>query len=149
MRGLRKNKKPLYYANLVSTGTEYLTSEEGYAKTVMVSGEAHLIETGKITRVFGDPSSFIGHITPVGIETYAHGNTSEPTPQGIDVSKYDGFLSLMKDEISADEASVIWENSTPAYRDDGSPDPDSADWIVSRVAKTMNYVVYLLKAVPK
>lgn len=76
MRKLRKNDKWLYYANLEETKTEYLIGEDGYEKTVIVNGEARLIETGANNRVFGTPVRFLGHITPTGIETYAHGNES-------------------------------------------------------------------------
>lgn len=149
MRKLRKNDKWLYYANLEETKTEYLTGEDGYEKTVIVNGEARLIETGVKTRVFGAPVRFLGHITPTGIETYAHGNESYPMAQGIDTSAYDGFLSTMAPDVPLTEESLIWEVTEPAYKADGTPDEHSADWIISRVAKTLNYAVYLLKAVPK
>lgn len=149
MRQLRKNDKWLYYANLNDTTTEYLTDADGYEKTVIVNNEARMIETGDSKRVFSEPVLFLGHITPTGIETYAHGNESYPLPQGIDISAYDGFLATMAYDIPITETSLIWETSSPTYDSEGNVDPKSADWIVSRVAKTLNYAVYLLKAVPK
>ena len=149
MRQLRKNDKWLYYANLASTADEYLLDDDGYEKTVIVNGEARRIETGNSERTFDAPVKFLGHITPTGIETYAHGNESYPLPQGIDISAYDGFLATMADDIPITEESLIWENTTPTYDSEGNVDELSADWIISRVAKTLNYAVYLLKAVPK
>lgn len=149
MRKLRKNDKWLWYALLEEVETEYLTDENGIPKTVMVNGEARLIETGVSGRAFKEPVRFLGHITPTGIETYAHGNESYPLPQGIDISAYDGFLSTMAQDVPLTEESLIWETTEPKYRADGNLDEHSADWIISRVAKTLNYAVYLLKAVPK
>lgn len=149
MRQLRKNDVWLYYANLEEVSEGQLLDEDGNVKIVMVNGQARPIETGEMKRRFGTPVKFLGHITPTGIETYAHGNESYPLPQGIDISAYDGFLATMKDDIPVTEESVIWETSLPAYDNDGNVNPNSADWIISRVAKTLNYAVYLLKAKPK
>lgn len=55
----------------------------------------------------------------------------------------------MAPDVPLTEESLIWEVTEPAYKADGTPDEHSADWIISRVAKTLNYAVYLLKAVPK
>lgn len=149
MRQLRKNDKWLWYSNLEETTDGYLLDADGVPLTVMVNGEARQVETGETERKFLTVHKFLGHITPTGIETYAHGNESYPLPQGIDISAYDGFLATMADDIPVTEESLIWENTTPTYDNEGNVDPKSADWIVSRVAKTLNYAVYLLKAVPK
>lgn len=148
MRQLRKNDVWLYYANLANTTKEYATDANGNTLTVEVDGTTVPVETGNLKRHFATPVHFLGHITPTGIETYAHGNESFALPTGIDITAYDGFLATMKDDIPVTEESLIWETSIPTY-DNGEVNEHSADWIISRVAKTLNYAVYLLKAMPK
>ena len=162
MRMALKNKQNLKYSNLGETRPLYVV-EDGKIVTTEVDG----VETP-----VDEPVSFIANIIPVGSESYARGNIAVPHAYGIDISAYDALILTKAFEFPLTETSVIWHRSEPKYKtlenavmvdENGDEtfnpseavsvtsmevvDENSADYIVKRVATSMNVTLILLRRV--
>ena len=123
MRSLKKNEQNLYYARYVekipildADNFETGDYETGYSKPVFFSAN---ISAGKVTaqtEVFGKEIEFTR------------------TVSSTDLS------------LPIDETSLIWYESKPRLKADGTADPDSADYTVAApLAKGLNSVMIAIK----
>ena len=171
MRMALKNKQNLKYSNLGETRPLYVV-EDGKIVTTEVDGVETPVSNGYSNPVYDEPVSFIANIIPVGSESYARGNIAVPHAYRIDISAYDALILTKAFEFPLTETSVIWHRSEPKYKtlenavmvdENGDEtfnpseavsvtsmevvDENSADYIVKRVATSMNVTLILLRRV--
>ena len=169
MRTALKNKQNLKYSNLGEERPLY-TIEDGKIVTTEIDGVETPVSAGYTSPIYDEPVDFIGNIIPVGSESYARGNVAVANAYGIDISAYDALILMNAHELPVTETSVIWHRSEPKYKtlenavmvdengdetfnpseavsvtDMDVVDENSADYIVKRVATSMNITLILLR----
>lgn len=169
MRTALKNKQRLKYSLQGSTKPIYLV-EDGEIVTTEVDGTSVPVEAGYSNLIYQNPVDFIGNFIPVGSESYARGNVAVAKAYGMDISAYDALILMKAGELPVTETSVIWKTSAPTYKtiknailldengdetsdvseavsvgDLQAVDENSADYIVKRVATSMNICLILLR----
>jgi len=143
MRTLRKNKQPLYYANLIEEVDEYEVDEEGHLVVDYVdteTGVTHYVTTGRSILLYADPIEFDANISFSGGEIV----TQE---YGVDKSNYDASVVYDLNKYPITETSLIWFQHQPTFIGEGvmrRVDPDSADYKVVKVKPSLNYTKVLL-----
>lgn len=146
MRTLNRNKKRLYYANLLESEPIYEKNPDGTDKTIVVDGVATKVISGYTSNMYDDPVIFWGSLSLSGGEV-------ENVEYGIDDSAYDAVLIVNKtDNLPISETSLIWSVSEPRYiniQDETFTDPYSADYRVVRVSPSLNESKYLLTRIVK
>ena len=126
MRSLRRNKQHLYYAT--------------YDKKIQATDENGDF-TGDEETVYSKPAPFYENISP------AKGSSQEEVfGKSLDYSR---TVSTCNMALPIDEFSLIWIESNPVLKQDGTADGDSADYSVVAIARSLNSVVYALKKLPK
>ena len=137
MRTLNKNKQKMWYA---------LQSEELipiYDSYTDEDGVEHKVETGEYRRPYLLPVAFEGNIA-------TSGGDAESVEYGLDLADYEAILIVAKDSLPIGETSVIWLNTEPVINEDEeTSDESSADYIVRKVAPSLNYDKFILKKVVK
>lgn len=108
MRNLKKNNRPIHYAlydNEIpiydENGNEELETRAGYKTPVLFYAS---LSTGQ--------------------------SDAEESPFGKNVT-YDRVISTCDTSLPIDENSLIWVKNTPLCNDDGTVNPDSADYEVA------------------
>lgn len=146
MRTLVKNKQKMYYALLKGEEPEYVLDADGNKIVSFVDedGIIYYKETGNWVLTYYKPVPFSGNISMSGGEI----NTKE---YGIDISEYDALLVLDKDEIPIDEASLLWFESEPQFKDADKTilDPNKADYRVLAIKPSLNQLNVLLGRIVK
>lgn len=150
MRMLKKNKQKMYYANQDREVPVYEKDE--YGNIIYYEdeeGNSYPLDTGETELVYGEPKEFYGNIAMAGGEAM-------PVEFGINTSDYEAVLLLSKGEkdkegnvIVLKETSLIWFESEPAYKNDGTLDKTSADFTVVKGSPTLNVDRFVLKKVVK
>lgn len=144
MRTAMKNKQPIWWSKLSSETTEYKDCDDGTVLYTEIDGVQHRVETGVSTDAYTTPVEVNAHITPLGSESYARGNKALIEFQGIDISKYEALIVDVKGTFDFDETTIIWQQHEPSYLSSGAVDPLSADYIVRRVAYSLNNELFLM-----
>ena len=62
---------------------------------------------------------------------------------------YTKSISTTDMELPIAEGSLIWQDTEPKYKGDGTVDDLSADYKVVAIAKSLNSVVYAVKSLQK
>ena len=141
MRSLKKNNQKLMYSTYAGQITEYYRDSDGNIIYDEIDGE--LIPRIKCERAgYNNP-------VPFDINTSAGKGTAQEEVFGTDI---DFTRSICTTDLSLpiDERSIVWIESEPKYLDDGTVDPDSADYkVAAKPAKGLNSLVIALKALPK
>lgn len=144
MRTVRKNRVNLKYALKAESVPIYELDDEGNVIYDDVDGEMVPRETGEYQDGYMEPVDFKGNIS---YEFNYHKVNKRSF--GIEYGEYDCVLLMKKDELPLTETSLIFQFSTPQYLESGLVDPNSADFIVARIAPSLNIVRYLLKKTNK
>lgn len=116
MRCLVKNKVTFYYALL--NGKENLRDENGFL-------------TGDFRLNYGKPIKSKANISAAMGETTIR-QFGENVP-------YDKVIAMEKPDISIDEYSILWIDTMPVLKEDGTTDTPH-DYVVKQVARSLNSV---------
>jgi hypothetical protein len=116
MRGLVRNMQTFYYALYVRK--EEIKDEWGN-------------KTGEYEIIYGNPIKAKGNISAAQGETQSR--------QFGDTENYDKVITLCNKDIPIDEYSILWVDSSPVIKDDGSTDTPH-DYIVKKDARSLNVV---------
>ena len=140
MRLLKKNQQPLYYSTYAGQQTIYKRDENG--EIIYADEEKKVpIEIG-VRAGYNNPVLFHANISA------GEGSEKEDV-FGKDVD-YTRTISTSDLTLPIDELSIVWIESKPVYLEDGSADPNSADYkVAARPAKSLNQLMIALKALPK
>lgn len=123
MRLCRKNKTDLWYSLYKESEIIYLKDENGELVYQDVDGEQVPVEVGHKPPCYDTPVKFKGYIQ-------FQGGESEARAFGVSKDSYSHILVMRKDEIPIDETSLIISDET---------------YEVTKVAKSLNFVTYLLR----
>lgn len=123
MRGLVRNKSKFYYATYI--GETEILDEYGN-------------RTGEYKISYSEPKVYFANISPAQgrIEDRQFG-TSE---------NYDKVIVLDDRNVSIDEHSILWVDSLPNLKEDGTTDTPH-DYCVKQVARSINGVSIAIKKV--
>lgn len=130
------NQQTFYYANWQEKETEYQTDDDGNILYVQVNGTNRPIEK-EVPAHFSSPISFNASINMGGGNAVAK-------EFGIDESKYSATLITPKDLVNITNTSIIWFESEPTFKADGTVDETSCDYYVVKVSKSLLYDRYVL-----
>lgn len=123
MRSLRKNQQKLYYA----TYNSKIPILDGYG-----------FDTGEVKSGYNKPIEFSANISS------GKGSSGE-SAFGKDI-QFNRTLSSTDISLPIDEFSLIWYETEPKLLEDGTADPDSADYTVAApAAKSLNSLLIALK----
>ncbi len=140
MRGTaRKNKQALKYA--LYKGKEYIPQTDD-------NDEIVYDETGVPMRAGGTRASYHKPKEFYANIAFASGE-AEAAAWGVSVGDYDSKIVANRGELPLTETSLVFKDSKPKYRKDGSLDDKSADFRVVKVQPSLWHITYLLKRIEK
>lgn len=159
MRTLNKNKQKMFFAQFLATGMRYDTDDEWnpmYYETD--EGERIYTETSESMAYYSEPQEMKANIAESGGE-------AEAKEFGLSVGDYEAVLVYSRGEYPLKEGSYIWLDDTEVgYEYNGkevpvevdreivmmkTPDVSTADYIVLKTPKSLNFQKAILKAVVK
>lgn len=159
MRTLNKNKQKMFFSQFLATGMRYDTDDEWnpiYYETD--EGERIYTETSENMGYYSKPQEMKANITESGGE-------AEAMEYGLSVADYEAVLVYGRGEYPLKEGDYIWLDDTEVgYEYNGqevpveidgekvmmkTPDVSTADYIVLKVPKSLNFQKAILKAVVK
>lgn len=136
MRTLRKNRQKLYYALWLENQPVYERDRNG---NIRYDEDGDPLETGDYENQYTMPMEFKANI-------HGSGGRLQEMAYGV-YEDYDALLYVRKHDLPIKELTLIWYESAPRFRNDGSVDPASADYKVKRVPPSLDETVYLLEKV--
>lgn len=139
MRLALKNKQRLQYA--LYKGKEDIPQTDSN-NDVIYDETGEPMRSGSKKPTFGRPVDFFANIAFAGGE-------AEAEAYGVSIGDYDSKIVVPRGSLPITETSIIFKDSKPKYRSDGSLDDKSADFRVRKVQPSLNYTVYLLKRIEK
>lgn len=142
MRTLNKNKQKMYYALLDKEVPIYDLDDDGNIKYIEIDGVKVPVETGETRQAYSTPVEFKGNIAMQGGE-------SQAAEFGLNLGDYSAVLIPDKELLPITETSLIWHESEPVNGYDGLVDEHSADYIVVKLAPSLNSDRFVLKKVVK
>lgn len=123
MRSLKRNRQTFYYA-LYGTEVEEVDDEGNY--------------TGEITIGYENPVKAAGNISA---------SRGEASTEQFGISlDYDKIVCSCDMALPIDETTILWVDTTPILDEDGAT-KTKHDYIVKKVAKSLNSVQYAIKKV--
>lgn len=140
MRNLKKNQQNLWYSIFAESIPVYETDENGEIRYTMINGEKKPIIVEERAG-YTEPVLFCANISAARGE-------AEKDMFGISLD-YTKSISTTDMELPIAEGSLIWQDTEPRCKADGTIDDLSADYKVVAIAKLLNSVVYAVKSLQK
>lgn len=141
MRSLKKNMQKLHYSTYAESIPIYECDENGDIIYIEVDGE-------RIPAVAGEVA---GYNAPIewNANISAGKGAAEEAVFGKDID-FTRSISTTDTKIPIDELALFWTDSEVGYREDGTVDPDSADYkVAAPLARGINSLMIAIKALPK
>lgn len=136
MRSLRKNQQKMYYSTYAGQITIYQRDESGNIIYDEVDGE--LFPRELATKAgYSNPVSFYANIS-------AAKGSSDSEVFGVSLD-YTKTIATADMTLLISETSLIWYETEPVIKADGTVDEATADYAVVAVARSLNNVVYAIK----
>lgn len=140
MRSLKKNMQKLYYSLYLEQITIYEKDNDGNIIYDEIDGERYpriiAEKTGYNKPVFFDANVSAGK------------GTAQEDVFGKDID-FTRTISTTDLTLPIDELSLVWIESVPKYLEDGTVDPNSADYkVAAKPARSLNQLMIALKALP-
>lgn len=135
MRSLKKNMQKLHYSIYSEQITIYEKDSDGniYGE---IDGELYPRIIAE-KAVYSEPTEFYANIS-------AANGSSDSEVFGVSLN-YTKTISTTDMSLPISETSLIWFETEPVIKDDGTVDESSADYAVVAVARSLNNVVYAIK----
>lgn len=140
MRSLKKNAQRLYYSLYTESIPVYETDKNEEIQYTVINGQKVPI-TIEERAGYTKPVLFCANISA------ARGD-SQTDMFGIALD-YTKSISTTDINLPITEGSLIWQETEPKYKADNLIDDMSADYKVVAVARSLNNVVYAVKALQK
>ena len=141
MRDLKKNQQKLWYSTYADQITIYERDEFGEIVYDEIDGE-------KYPRIIAERA---GYNKPVFFDANvsAGKGTAQEDVFGKDID-FTRTISTTDLTLPIDELSLVWFENEPKYLEDGTVDPNSADYkVAAKPARSLNQLMIALKALPK
>lgn len=144
MRMLNRNAQKIKYSLEDGTWTVYEYGSDGLPKVAYTDEEGNVYYVEHETVKWTTPVEFNANIAMSGGE-------AEAMEFGLSISDYDAVIVVANDSVPLVIGSRIWHTSEVKYQDllNTVVDEKSADYVVRKVNKSLNYTKYVLKAVVK
>lgn len=142
MRTVLRNKKWLYYSRQGEKVPQYRRDLDGNIIYITVNGERIPAETGDMVFSYEDPVKILANI-------YVTGGQVEYQEYGHDFETFGAMIVCLKGEFPIDENTLIWDETEPVFKQDGTVDIDSADYRVKRATSNINEARYILERITK
>lgn len=140
MQSLKKNQSKLYFSTYNSVITVYERDENG--EIVYVDEEKTIPKIIAERAGYNKPVSFCANVS-------AGKGTAQEEVFGKDID-FTRTISTTDLILPIDELSLVWIESEPKYLEDGTVDPNSADYkVAAKPARSLNQLMIALKALPK
>lgn len=139
MRTASKNKQRLKYS--LYKGRQDVAVQDDN-DDVVYDETGVPMRSGSKLPFYGKPVEFMANIAFAGGE-------AEAEAYGVSIIDYDSKIVVPVGSLPITETSIIFQDSKPRYRKDGSVDDKSADFRVKKVQPSLHYTVYLLKRIEK
>ena len=139
MRTARKNVQRLKYALYKGRVNIAVTDNDD---DIVYDDSGEPLKSGSTRPSYGKPVDFLANIAFAGGE-------AEAEAYGISVDRYDSKIVVPRGALPLTETSIVFQDSKPKYRKDGTLDEKSADYRVVKVAPSLYYTVYLLQRIEK
>ena len=136
MRSLNKNKQKLWYSTYADQIIIYERDENGEIVYDEIDGELYPRIIAEKAG-YNNPVSFYANIS-------AAKGSSDSEVFGVSLD-YTKTISTSDMSLPISETSLIWFETEPVIKDDGTVDESSADYAVVAVARSLNNVVYAIK----
>jgi len=136
MRSLNKNKRTVWYATYSDCVTVYETDGQG---NVIYD----IVDDVQIPRIKAERAGYNSPV-PIQVNMSASKGKSVTEVFGAEL-KYTKTFSTSDLDLPISETSLIWFETTPGYRQDGSVNEATADYEVAAVAISLNEAVYALR----
>lgn len=134
MRECVKNWQKMYYSLRKDNMPVYEKDRNG---KILLDEDGDPIETGTYETLFSTPTMFYGDIQDSG------GSAVEEA-FGVSSADCDAILYKLRGSIPIRVMDLIWYAKEPDFKNDGSVDEKSADYVVKRVPPGLNEDIYLL-----
>lgn len=121
MRNLKRNQQKLYYS--LYKDKVQIIDDDGY-------------ETGDYKTGYDNPVLFYANIS-------AARGSSDADMFGINLS-YEKTICTCDMDLQITDGTLIWD-SKPRLKSDGAVDEESADYVVVKVARSINSISYAVK----
>lgn len=141
MRSLKKNMQKLYYSLYLEQITIYEKDNDGNIIYDEIDGERY-------PRIIAERA---GYNKPVFFDANvsAGKGTAQEDVFGKDID-FTRTISTTDLTLPIDELSIVWIESEPKYLEDGTVDPNSADYkVATKPARSLNQLMIALKALAK
>ena len=140
MRSLKKNMQKLYYSLYSEQITIYERDENGNIVYDEIDGDLY-------PRIIAERA---GYSEPVEfyVNISAAKGSSDSEVFGVSLD-YTKTISATDMNLTLNEMSLIWFETEPVIKDDGTVDESSADYAVVAVVRSLNNLVYAIKKLSK
>ena len=136
MRSLKKNMQKLYYSLYSEQITIYEKDNDGNIIYDEIDGERYPRIIAERAG-YGEPVEFYANIS-------ATKGSSDSEVFGVALD-YTKTISTTDMTLPVSEMSLVWYETEPVIKDDGTVEESSADYAVVAVARALNNVVYAIK----
>jgi hypothetical protein len=154
MRGLQKNKQNIYYSLLSGIREVYETDKhenivmdeidgEHYPHHGLYPGEHLYPAIGHIPRSIGERSVYEAPV-PLSVNISAARGSADVAVFGTDLDYSKTICTTIMD-LPITETSIVWYETEPVIRQDGTADEASADYSVVAIARSLTNVIYALR----
>lgn len=125
MRTARRIKQKMYYSQLIGEVPIYETDDNGNIIYIIRGGEKIPKSSGETTPGYSDPTEFFNAIS---------GDLTEDEARAFGSEKLgNAKMTYRKNEYPFKTGTLIWKDSEILYKQDGTIDTESADYIVMGV----------------
>lgn len=144
MMMLAQNQQKMYYALLKGEGPIYALDENGNMIIEYVTEEGEIIyrETGENELKYDLPVEFWGNIAMSSGE-------AQVQEYGVSQADFEAILLTEKGLLPIDETSILWHETEPVIKPEGTSDQYSADYRIIKSSPSLNTDKFVLKAVVK
>lgn len=159
MRTLKRNKRKLHYAQYLADAPVYVIDDDGnkVISYVTEDGKPVYEETGENKPTYLTPQEMSVNIAESGGE-------AEAREFGLSIGDYEAVLLYNRGEYPLKEGSLVWVDSPIEYEYGGeeievevggeivktkAPVKTSADFVVLKTPKSLNFQKAILKAITK
>lgn len=139
MRLQRKNKKWITYSLFDRIEPVYKQDEYGNVVTETIDSELVPVEIGQ-RELYTTPERKL-------VSFSTGGKSAIREEYGIDDTDWNAMIMVELGRLNLDSKSLVWRNNSVTYREDGSVDPNSAEYKVVRVLPSNTVQRYLLQKV--
>ena len=147
MRTLKRNQQKLYYAELVGSEPIYVLDERGdkiiaYVDVTKDPPVTYYETRGTTENHYSEPVLIEANIMQ------SNGDMVE-REYGLSESSYEAILVTEKGKYPITKTCLIWHETEPRVNNDGYALPESADYTILSINKSLNVDKYILGKVVK